>query len=327
MRYDTMKFWKKKEFKTFTKFPDLPPEVRVKIWEFALGGPQTIKVDFDFRPRCTIKNADRHDNTPAQDRKGIRWRISQNKPAPETETTVSYYCVASNSLPLQLFRVCQESRAEASRRMPNFIAMHWRGKKIYFHPEIDTLFFDVTSSFYLEMLHNDRRGNEQLIHSLESVKHIALERFTISPHGFHILSKCYFGKLLTITPLVNERRKDKEPQTQDDFMSELWHRLYHNQMYKADIDKDTRRFWFGDRRFYFIHQPFRPGTRVDRRGTPEPNIIRETRDMLRRAARSSVNHNSWSEDPYTILEPEYKNKKFFRCRVCQRWPRSCGPIG
>jgi hypothetical protein len=158
-----MKFWKKK-LKTFTKFPDLPPELRVKIWEFALGGPQTIKVDFDFLPRCTIKNSDQPDNTPAQDRKGIRWRISRNKPAPETETTVSYYCVASNSLPLQLFQVCKESRTEASRRMPNFIMMHRNGKKIYFHPEMDTLFFDVTSSFYFEMLHNDGRGNEQRIY-------------------------------------------------------------------------------------------------------------------------------------------------------------------
>jgi hypothetical protein len=159
------------------------------------------------------------------------------------------------------------------------------------------------------------------------VKHIALERFTITPRGFHILSTCYFSNLLTITPLVNERRKVKEPRTQDDFLFELWDRLYHNQMCKADMDKNTRRFWFGDRRFYFIHQPFLPVTRVDRRGTPEPDIIRESRDMLHQGTWSSVNHNSWSEDPYTILEPEYKNKKFFRCEGCQRWSQSCGRVG
>ncbi|EHL02040.1 hypothetical protein M7I_1994 [Glarea lozoyensis 74030] len=102
---------------TFTKFLDLPTELRLKIWAFTAPGPRNVRIRYKGLPD-TIEEM----NDPRV------WPYTSSEPVPAA------------------FHVCQESRAEAQKRFPHKPCFgtrnHHHEAMIYFDFSQDTLVFE-----------------------------------------------------------------------------------------------------------------------------------------------------------------------------------------
>jgi hypothetical protein len=97
---------------TFTKFPELPLELRLKIWSFAVPGPRNVKID--YKVLTTYKEMKDPHFTP----------------------------YTSHEPPPPIFQVCRESRAEArqiGRHKLRFGSKFHHEANIYFDFFQDTL--------------------------------------------------------------------------------------------------------------------------------------------------------------------------------------------
>ncbi|TAQ88116.1 hypothetical protein B7494_g3580 [Chlorociboria aeruginascens] len=97
----------------FTLFPDLPCELRIKIWKLAEPGPRTVRIQYNM-------NYKSWNGKFIADFKG--W--TSPDPAPT------------------ILHVCQESRAEALRTYSPAFGSYFHAPKVYINFSIDTLKFD-----------------------------------------------------------------------------------------------------------------------------------------------------------------------------------------
>ena len=99
--------------RSFTLFPRLPTELRLKIWHLAMPGPRTITLQYKFRRRARLESA--------------------------LPYTASWTSKDLNPAALQ---VCHESRYEALEIYEQAFGTHaCSGRKVYFDFEQDTLKF------------------------------------------------------------------------------------------------------------------------------------------------------------------------------------------
>ncbi|OIW33748.1 hypothetical protein CONLIGDRAFT_190418 [Coniochaeta ligniaria NRRL 30616] len=102
----------------FHLFPRLPPEIRIKIWNFSLPDPRIVEV------RCGSDS------------------ISNKVPIGLGGVTG---CLSSASIPVTL-GVCRESRAETSRRYKAMFGFAGRPGRVYFDPARDVLYFGANGT-------------------------------------------------------------------------------------------------------------------------------------------------------------------------------------
>jgi hypothetical protein len=98
---------------SFTKFPKLPSELRLKIWSFATPGPRNVRIDYKVLS-ATLKEMKHPEFTP----------------------------YTSAEPPPAIFQVCRESRAEAQKmgtHKLSFGSKFHHEARIYFDFSQDTL--------------------------------------------------------------------------------------------------------------------------------------------------------------------------------------------
>ena len=107
---------------SFTYFPKLPAEIRLKIWKDALPGPRIIRIQLKFEPRQP--------------------RIEGQKKKPQ----VSRF-VASRPPPIGL-RVCRESRIEALKEYEIGFPTKTSPAQTYVNYNLDTFVLDTLGSYF-----------------------------------------------------------------------------------------------------------------------------------------------------------------------------------
>lgn len=123
---------------TFTRFRELPPDVRQVIWELSLCHERLVQVDLIPGQISTFFEQRDHEApaTTMQETSLRHWLKSKH-----------YAIVLSNKHEIsKLFRVCQESRQAAHRFYRVQVPCHYKHHSgqsapgtFYFHPELDTL--------------------------------------------------------------------------------------------------------------------------------------------------------------------------------------------
>jgi hypothetical protein len=101
------------EHRTFTLFPKFPPELRLRVWKYALPGPRYIEVQL-------IYDED--------------WEES------EVESVKSWNYVCKDNVPV-LFFVCRESRAEVVKRYQPLRPTEVGSEVVYYNASVDVLVF------------------------------------------------------------------------------------------------------------------------------------------------------------------------------------------
>jgi hypothetical protein len=98
--------------KTFTLFPQLPYEIRLKIWRFAIPGPRVVPLHFELRDVTS-------DGKPIS--KFSPWRSSDPVPV--------------------VLHICHDARAEALKSLGRAFGTHFHEPQVYVNFDIDTILF------------------------------------------------------------------------------------------------------------------------------------------------------------------------------------------
>jgi len=114
-------------FTTFTKFADLPAEIRRKIWRFTVSDPQVVHINYDVtRPGSTYRGPYTYSN--GFEARGT-WKIE-------------------NSITITVHQVCQEARAETQHALGKYTRIRLAEdvtKTCLFNFETDTIFLNTNA--------------------------------------------------------------------------------------------------------------------------------------------------------------------------------------
>jgi hypothetical protein len=123
----------------FTKFGELPVELRLEIWGMAVEEPQTFAIKLDIE---LIENIlPKKDKNPEDWQRYLALRISRKY--------IVQYSLTTSELPGCLL-ACHESQCEALKRFPDTLKF-MGSPTMYFDARLDTISIDPKSLFALEL--------------------------------------------------------------------------------------------------------------------------------------------------------------------------------
>ena len=194
------------ESRTFTRFAELPKEIRLLIWEEAIPGPRIVNI----RQRYLNKTSDDVLNNGVTKRRGIIAKAAGNKaitlPAPRLKG------LKSNCPPPSILFVCRESYTVASRYYQRVFHPAGTIPETYFDFQRDTLYLRhdtmCADSIGLEAIIDGIAGKTDRIYDRDNIARVEKLAVLVDPNGDDCLESwiCYlmatFGGVKQLTIVV-----------------------------------------------------------------------------------------------------------------------------
>lgn len=168
---------------SFSNFSNLPAEIRVKIWEFALPGWRVISILPSNDASTFTSTSAKHESSPTFTKQSRFERHDMYQNWYQKAAELTYHALATHTLNA-LSRTCRASREVLLGRYRLILNEHFkpnsereeRGQGIWIHPHIDTLFIcPLATQSFLQKIASRKEMSAQTYLDLGKVLNLAIQ--------------------------------------------------------------------------------------------------------------------------------------------------------